>query len=161
MALDPANGEPQWRFDDGMITSLNHDSDAGGPFVGGERVARLGSDGAPVWMHDSGGLIAETPIENGVLYGLRDGEVFGLDAESGKQVFTYEPGWQFPRPLTVRGETVIVAAGRSARIGGVATSGTEVWTAEFDTNRISAIGVGGGRVAVSAGGAVYGRPIQG
>lgn len=161
MALDPETGETRWIFDEWTITSVNHDSDVGGPFVGGERIARLGREGNTIWTNDAGGLFAETPIENGTLYGLTDSRVFGLDTESGDETFAYNPDWKYPRPVSVSDETVIVTAGRSPNVGGVTTSGIEIWMAEFDADRVRAIDVAGGRVAVSAGGAVYGRLIRG
>lgn len=161
MALDPASGDPRWTFDDWTITSLNHAAGFPGPFVGGAKVARLDGEGNPVWTNDAGGLIAETPVASDVLYGLTDGEAFGLATDSGERIFSYTPGWQYPRPVTVADGVVIVEAGRSARLGGVATDGTELWTAAFDSDGVTAVAAGGGTVAATADGVLYGRPLQG
>jgi|GEM_PF-5886446 len=159
LALDPASGETRWEYAEGIITSLNDDDAAGGPFVGGSQVVSLGADGTPRWQADRSGLIARTPIADGVLYGLTDSEVFGLTTADGDQVFSYEPGWKYPRPVTVEADTVVVAAGRSARLGGVTTGGEQRWTAELPGEGVGSVETAGGRLVLSNGGRAFGRLV--
>lgn len=159
LALESESGVTQWTYDEGTITSMNFGPGGEGPFIGGSQLARLAPDGTPTWRTERGGLIAHTPVTDTVLYGLTESEVFGVITDSGEEVFSYEPGWRYPSPVAIEEDVVIVSAGRSARLGGVTTGGTERWTTELPAEGIGPVSVQNGWLALSAGGTAYGRTL--
>ncbi|QZX98837.1 PQQ-binding-like beta-propeller repeat protein [Halobaculum rubrum] len=125
-AVSTADGSAEWDLAGEVVTSVRYLDDC---YVGGERVARLGPDGAERWSYDGGGLIHDVPFDADGLYTNPDSRVVSLDRDSGTERWTAE-ATDLAIPLARAGDAVVSSDGDARTVFAHATDdGTELWRA--------------------------------
>lgn len=115
-------------------------------------------ENTPAWTFETGGKIRTTPVLAGdfVYIGSRDGNVYGIDVESGESKWTFETGGKVDSSPAVADGTLYVGSADHHVYALDAVTGEEVWSFETGGEVVSSPAVVEGTVYVGSNdGSVY------
>ena len=149
--VSTADGTAEWELDGEVVTSVRYRDDC---YVGGERVARLGSDGTERWSYDGGGPVYHAPFDVDALYTASESRVVSLARDSGTERWDAE-ATDLAIPRVRAGDALVSMDGDARTVFAYdADDGAELWRATVPGGYqpTPTAGPDGAYVATTAGG---------